>query len=45
MFLAEAHRLERRVRRGERAKPMRLFHFSITYLTLLFVAVAVSQMI
>jgi heme o synthase len=45
VFLAEAHRLERRVRRGERAKPMRLFHFSITYLTLLFVAVAVSQMI
>ena len=44
-FLAEAHALKRRARRAERAadvKAMRLFHTSITYLTLLFVAVAVD---
>ena len=31
-----------RVRRGEPVKPMRLFHWSTTYLTILFVAVAVD---
>jgi heme o synthase len=45
VFLVEAHRLDRRVRRGEPAKPMALFHQSITYLTLLFAAVAVSQFV
>jgi protoheme IX farnesyltransferase len=45
VFLLEAHRLNRRVVRGEPAKPMVLFHASITYLTLLFVAVAVSQFV
>jgi protoheme IX farnesyltransferase len=45
VFLLEAHRLHRRVRRGEPAKPLTLFHQSITYLTLLFVAVAVSQLV
>jgi protoheme IX farnesyltransferase len=44
-FLAEAHRLDRRVRRGEQPKPLALFHQSITYLTLLFVAVALSQFV
>jgi protoheme IX farnesyltransferase len=44
-FLAEAHRLHRRVRRGEPAKPLAVFHASISYLTLLFVAVAVSQFV
>ena len=43
MFLREAHQLQRRVARGENPKPMRLFHWSITYLTLLFAAVAVGQ--
>jgi len=43
VFLVEAHRLDRRVRRGEAPKPLALFHQSISYLTLLFVAVAVSQ--
>ncbi len=42
-FLFEAHRLHRRVRRGEPAKPLALFHVSISYLSLLFVAVAVGQ--
>jgi protoheme IX farnesyltransferase len=42
-FLVEAHRLHRRVLAGQPPSPMRLFHLSITYLTLLFAAVAVSQ--
>ncbi|WP_430827781.1 heme o synthase [Candidatus Protofrankia californiensis] len=44
-FLAEAHRLGRSVRRGGEIRPMRLFHMSITYLTLLFVAVALAAVI
>ena len=44
-FLVEAHRLNRQVRRELKAKPMRLFHLSITYLTVLFVAVAVDALI
>ncbi len=44
-FLVEAHRLHRRVRAGQAASPMRLFHLSITYLTLLFAAVALSQFV
>ena len=45
MFLWEAHALLRRVRAGEDARPMRLFHGSITYLSLLFLAVAVDPLI
>ncbi|MGO9501857.1 MAG: heme o synthase [Streptosporangiaceae bacterium] len=44
-FLAEAHRLRSRVAAGEAAAPMRLFHLSIAYLTLLFVAVAVTALV
>jgi protoheme IX farnesyltransferase len=44
-FLREAHLLHRRVRRGEDAAPMRLFHWSITYLALLFLAVAVDALL
>jgi protoheme IX farnesyltransferase len=44
-FLLEAHRLVARVRRGDDPKPMRLFHWSITYLTLLFAALAVSPLL
>ncbi|MFI5954796.1 heme o synthase [Cryptosporangium sp. NPDC051539] len=44
-FLVEAHRLNRSVRRELKVKPMRLFHLSITYLTLLFLAVAVDALI
>jgi protoheme IX farnesyltransferase len=45
-FLLEAHRLLARARAGEPAlAPMRLFHLSITYLTLLFVAVAVDPLV
>jgi protoheme IX farnesyltransferase len=42
-FLREAHRLSARARAGADPKPMRLFHMSISYLTLLFAAVAVGQ--
>jgi protoheme IX farnesyltransferase len=44
-FLVEAHRLHHRVRGGATPKPLVLFHLSITYLTLLFTAVALSQFV
>jgi protoheme IX farnesyltransferase len=44
-FLVEAHRLHHQVRGGATPKPLVLFHLSITYLTLLFAAVAVSQFV
>jgi heme o synthase len=54
-FLAEAHALDSRVRSAQsgdhqaadspRAAPMRLFHLSIAYLTLLFAAVAVTALL
>jgi protoheme IX farnesyltransferase len=46
MFLLEAHRLLGRAKQGlADLSPMRLFHWSITYLTLLFVAVAIDPLI
>jgi protoheme IX farnesyltransferase len=45
-FLLEAHALHRRAGRGDGpVAPMRLFHGSITYLTLLFVAVALDPLL
>jgi protoheme IX farnesyltransferase len=55
-FLREAHRLDRQIRSaaappgntpdpGGRPFPMRLFHLSIGYLTLLFVVVAVAALL
>ena len=44
-FLREAHSLASRARRDLPVKPMRLFHWSITYLTLLFAAMAVDQLV
>ena len=44
-FIVEAHRLHHQVSRGGQAKPLALFRLSITYLTLLFAAVAVSQFV
>jgi protoheme IX farnesyltransferase len=41
-LLYEAHRLFAATRRGEAGKPMRLFHFSNSYLAFVFVAVAVD---
>ncbi|HET8662236.1 MAG TPA: heme o synthase [Micromonosporaceae bacterium] len=45
MLVMEAHRLDGRVRRGEPARPMRLFHWSTSYLTILFAAVAVDALL
>jgi len=48
LFLAEAHRLHHHAVLGSPhavLRPMRLFHYSITYLTVLFVAVAVDPLI
>ncbi len=44
-FLLEAHRLKGRIAAGVQAAPMRLFHLSIGYLTLLFAAVAVTSLL
>jgi protoheme IX farnesyltransferase len=50
-FLLEAHRLLGRARRARTdatigsLAPMRLFHWSITYLTLLFVAIAIDPLL
>ncbi|WP_403025033.1 heme o synthase [Salinibacterium sp. GXW1014] len=44
-FIIESHRLYNRAIRGEEAKPMKLFHASITYLTLVFVAVGVDPLL
>jgi protoheme IX farnesyltransferase len=45
LLLREAYRMAGRAARGEPIKPMRLFHWSTTYLTLLFIAVAVDALI
>lgn len=46
LFLFEAHALQIRVRRdAETLRPMRLFHWSITYLALLFLAVAIDPFV
>ncbi|MGX7679802.1 heme o synthase [Jatrophihabitans sp. DSM 45814] len=44
-LLVEAHRLYAATSRGEPGKPMRLFHWSNSYLALVFVAVAVDTFI
>ena len=45
LFLLEALRLVGRSRRGADPKPMRLFHSSVTYLTVLFIAVAIDALV
>jgi heme o synthase len=44
-FLIEAHRLRAGIAAGGSPAPMRLFHLSIVYLTLLFAAVAVTSLL
>jgi heme o synthase len=44
-FLAEAHQLNARAAAGVPAAPMRLFHLSIGYLTLLFAVIAVTALL
>jgi protoheme IX farnesyltransferase len=45
LFLMESHRLNAEASKGEIKNPMRLFHGSITYLTVLFLAVALDPLI
>ncbi|MDQ2758146.1 MAG: heme o synthase [Actinomycetota bacterium] len=44
-FLREVERLRRSVARGEVAKPMRVFHWSITYLSGLFLCLALDVLV
>ncbi len=44
-FLIDAHRLWARIAAGSAPDPMRLFHASITYLTLLFTVIAVTAVL
>jgi len=44
-FIYESHRLYARAVRGDEPRPMRVFHASITYLTLLFVAIAIDPLL
>ncbi|MCA1942110.1 MAG: heme o synthase [Yonghaparkia sp.] len=44
-FIVESHRLYGRAVRGQEAAPMRVFHASISYLTLLFVAVGIDPLL
>ncbi|MFW3168428.1 heme o synthase [Geodermatophilus sp. CPCC 206100] len=44
-FAVEAHRLLRRIRSGAETRPMQLFHISITYMTLLSVAIIVDVLV
>jgi len=44
-FIFEAHLLKNRTRRNQENNPMRLFHISITYLTVLFVAVGLDPLL
>ena len=44
-FVFESHRLYSRAIRGEDAQPMRVFHSSITYLTLVFLAVGIDPLL
>lgn len=44
-FIYESHRLYAQAARGEEVKPMRVFHASITYLTLLFIAIAIDPLL
>ncbi len=48
VFVVEAHRLHLAARRGATGsalRPMRLFHYSITYVTVVFLAVAVDPLL
>lgn len=44
-FIVESHVLYNRAVSGAQPRPMRVFHASITYLTLLFVAIAVDPLL
>lgn len=43
-FIVEAHLLQNKTKAGVVKNPMKLFHFSITYLTVLFIAIGVDPL-
>jgi protoheme IX farnesyltransferase len=45
VLVTEAHRLHRRAVRGAPPRPMRLFHWTVSYLTILFVTLAVDVLL
>lgn len=45
LFILESHRLNNEASKGEIKNPMRLFHGSITYLTVLFIAIALDPLL
>jgi len=45
LFLWQAHALYARARRGEPTQPMKMFHYSTTYLTVVFVAIAIDAVL
>ncbi|HEY3922973.1 MAG TPA: heme o synthase [Acidothermaceae bacterium] len=45
VFIREAHALRTRVSRGDDPKPLRLFHWSITYLSLLCIAASLDVLV
>ena len=44
-FIIEAHLLQTKTKSGSVDNPMKLFHFSITYLTVLFIAIGVDPLV
>lgn len=44
-FVFESHKLDMAARKGEVKNPMRLFHGSITHLTILFIAIAIDPLL
>lgn len=44
-FLVQAHLMDHKVRAGQQIKPMSLFHYSISYLALVFLAMVVDVLI
>jgi len=44
-FVIEAHLLQKKTKAGSVDNPMKLFHFSITYLTVLFIAIGVDPLV
>jgi protoheme IX farnesyltransferase len=44
-FIVEAHLLQQKTKAGEVKNPMKLFHFSITYLSVLFIAIGVDPLV
>jgi protoheme IX farnesyltransferase len=44
-FLVEAHLLQQKSKAGKVENPMKLFHFSISYLTVLFVSIGVDPLV